>query len=106
MKEIICPDCGVEPGHLHKADCDVEQCADCGGQRLSCACRTEQSLRPPWTGEWPGVEVCREFGWFSRRAEGNGWVPCAQDMAGATEDLNRLHKEARWDRGLRRFVQV
>lgn len=58
----------------------------------------------PWTGIWPGVEECREFGWYSRWVEGSGWVRCDKDHPGAGADLNRLHSEARWDAEARRFV--
>jgi hypothetical protein len=33
-----CGDCGVHPGQLHKAGCDIEQCPLCGRQRMSCSC--------------------------------------------------------------------
>jgi hypothetical protein len=50
------------------------------------------------------VTECREFGWFARLVPGTGWVPCAAGEPGATEDLNRLHVSARWDRKRKRFV--
>lgn len=101
-----CRDCGVGPGEFHKGDCDIEQCPYCGGQLVSCGCRGTPPLddRMAWTGVWPGVAECREFGWYSRLVPGMGWVPCSADEQGAVEDLNRLHAEARWDRTEKRFV--
>lgn len=93
-----CHDCGASPGELHKKMCDVERCPDCGGQYISCDCE-EEPTRPrlPWTGIWPGVVECRKFGWYSKMVEGKGWVRCEKNDEGATEDLNRLHKDASWD---------
>jgi hypothetical protein len=58
-----------------------------------------------WTGLWPGVAECREFGWYARLVPGRGWVSCRPEEADAREDLNRLHIEADWDRGAKRFVR-
>jgi hypothetical protein len=33
-----CHDCGAEPGELHHAFCDWEECPSCGAQSLACDC--------------------------------------------------------------------
>jgi len=35
-----CGDCGARPGELHVPGCDLERCADCGGQVITCACQS------------------------------------------------------------------
>lgn len=111
--EDTCPKCGVAPGEIHAEGCDIERCPYCGGQLLSCLCPASERGVPDddrmaWTGEWPGVAECREFGWYAKLVEGKGWVRCKASERGACADLNRLHdpKEARWDRGKKRFVRV
>lgn len=59
----------------------------------------------PWSGEYPDCDVCREFNLWCRMVPGKGWVPCEQEHPEATEDLNRLHLVASWDRDLRRWVR-
>jgi hypothetical protein len=107
-----CHDCGAEPGQLHRRGCDVEPCPYCGGQALFCPCdgigvgHAPDDDRLPWTGEWPGTAECRAFGWYCRWGQaGRGWVRCGPGDPGATEDLNRLRKEARWDRGQKRWLR-
>jgi hypothetical protein len=105
-----CPECGVEPGQLHSPPCDVERCPDCGGQRFFCDCEpgdaeASDTPRLPWSGEWPGLAECREFGWYCRRRPGVlDWVACSADHPDAMEDLNRLGAEGVWDRERGRFV--
>ncbi len=101
-----CPDCGVLPGEFHRSGCDIEQCPYCGRQLIACVFPNAPPLDDsrPWTGLWPRVAECREFGWFARLVPGRGWVPCEADEEGAVEDLNRLRVEAIWDRELQRFV--
>ena len=62
--------------------------------------------RLPWTGEYPGRTECREFGWYSKWVEGEGWVRCEKDDPGAGPDLNRLNAgdRAEWSRDKRRWV--
>lgn len=105
MGDKICGDCGVQPGRLHLNGCDVERCADCGGQRISCDCEYPAKPRLKWTGTWPGDAECIEFGWYSKRNhKGVGYVRCSKDDPEAGPDLNRLYDDARWDKKLGRFV--
>lgn len=125
-----CHDCGAAPGEFHQPGCDVERCPFCGSQITSCGCirlhfvigydedpSTEQSReweralnekgRLPWTGEWPGVAECREFGWYSYWELGETTrrrVSCSADHPEASEDLNRLYSgEAVWDADAKRW---
>ena len=100
-----CHDCGVDAGEMHGDCCDVARCGRCGGQALSCSC--EEPINTVWTGLWPGVEACREFGWYSKRAE-IGWVSCDKDDKDATEDLNRLYEDpnCKWCPDKHRFILV
>jgi len=45
-----CPDCYVLPGQPHLDGCDVEQCQQCGSQRLTCKHPGPNAI---WTGEMP-----------------------------------------------------
>jgi hypothetical protein len=60
--------------------------------------------RLPWTGEWPGLLECREFGWYAKLVPGKGWQSCSKDDPQAHEDLNRLYYDAVWSPELGRFV--
>jgi hypothetical protein len=111
LRQSECPDCHVAVGERHKRGCDVEPCPYCGGQLLSCEHYCFGTVELPslddrmvWTGEWPGIEECREFGWYSKAVLG-GWVACAKDDPEASEDLNRLRKEAQWNRSKKRWVK-
>jgi hypothetical protein len=107
-----CPDCGTAPGELHVFGCDVERCPECGLQFISCGCFDDcddgEDIpgRLPWTGEWPDLAQCREYGlWCKRNPDGPGWIACNKDDPGATEDLNRLVVECDWDKKACKWVR-
>jgi len=62
--------------------------------------------RDVWTGDWPGWQECREFGWYARVIPGKGWCPCEANAPDAQPDLNRLPKQAEWDRLDKRYVRT
>lgn len=62
--------------------------------------------RLPWTGVWPGDVEAAEFGFWCRWVDGKGWVSCEATHPDATEDLNRLATEARWDAAARRWTRA
>jgi hypothetical protein len=100
-----CPDCGVAPGTVHVAECDVARCAVTGFQRLACSGFYDHDHgQDAWTGTWPGVQECEELGWYARLVPGEGWVPCSPDEPGATHDINRLVTEGRWDTERQRWL--
>ena len=125
MTDRPCNDCAVKPGELHRPGCDVERCPFCGGQLISCGCNREilqmedddADMNPiqsaewerrlqergliPWTGTWPGVAECVEFGWYAYFDK--GWHRCTDTHPEATADLNRLHVDAVWDAELKRW---
>lgn len=128
-----CHDCGVNPGQLHAPGCDVERCPRCGSQAISCGCIYEVcgmdiddlpddiyrngptdemyarwndewgSRRMPWSGIWPGVLECREYGLWAKLVDG-AWVTCDKDDPEATEDLNTLYCLGEWDQQKQRMV--
>ena len=97
-----CPDCDVKPGSRHKLGCDVERCYVCGDQFIGCNCDEAEIVhddRLPWTGEWPGVAECREYGLWAKLVVNRGWVACGKDDPEASPDLNALCF-CRWDKKL------
>lgn len=100
-----CPDCGVNVGEHHINGCDVERCPECGHQALSCSCSFITAPSIKWTGFWPGVKECQEFGWYSKLVPGRGWCDAQEDDPKSTEDLNRMYMDAKWDKEQQRFVK-
>ena len=106
LPTYLCPDCGAEPGHLHRGrGCPEEQCPACGLWWDGCYCEPAQVGLPrvPWRGTYPGVVECREYGFILKGAG-------PADPEGV-EDLNRLvlavhGGEIKWDRNWRRFVNA
>lgn len=94
-----CPDCQVDIGELHKWGCDVSRCKETGIQLLSCYVDPDdpdldEDWEPfhdcapcVWTGEWPGVKVCRENGWYVKMIGYDEPV----------EDLNSVPFRAVWN---------
>lgn len=122
LQKTDCPDCGVAPGVAHEEGCDVASCPFCGFQDLQCGSQREEDehgegIGPAfcsntdnqrtdgdmqvWTGVWPGVAECVEFGWWARwtvvteysrdgSPDSGELVPCAFEHPHARTDLNRL----------------
>lgn len=105
--ENKCHDCGASPGELHQHGCDTERCPVCGGQAISgCHPNVSDSDRMPWSGEWPGVAECREYGlWCYWDEKNRRWVKCNNDYPGATEDLNSLVKVCQWSQTQKRWIK-
>jgi hypothetical protein len=96
-----CPDCQVDPGERHQDGCDVARCRFVGRQYISCFDikvlpdgsldflePTDHACEPDrWTGEWPGVKVCRD----------NNWYNAPDSIFGYSEDLNSVPFRAVWN---------
>ena len=66
----------------------------------------EYGGRLPWTGEWPGTDEAREFGWYCKWVDGGGWVPCSEDDPNAQPNLNKLSARSRWIAEARKRVKI
>lgn len=58
----------------------------------------------PWSGLWPGIKECQEYGLYAKLVPGRGWVPCAPSDPEASEDLNTLVTRGKWDVDTQRWV--
>jgi len=101
--EKRCPDCDVLPGKFHLVGCDMELCSECGWQLISCDCKGEPRLK--WGGEQSTVTACRKWGWYAKLMPQQGFVKCDPDDDGAVEDINRLYREAGWDKNTQQWVR-
>lgn len=101
-----CPACKSKPNGLHASGCDVEQCPECGWQLLTCWCPRKHDAIPPenrmpWTGDWPNVAQCREYGLWCTRY---GLVQCDSTHLEAMPDITRLLNEGEWDKSSRKWI--
>jgi len=85
-----CGDCNVAPGEMHQPGCDVETCARCGGQTISCGCiyevcgidrETMQGQFPDIYESGPSAKMWAEWDakWDARR------IPWAGEIHGLAE---------------------
>ena len=113
-----CPSCLVAATEYHRCDCILETCPYCGRDLHSCMMRPKGCPRKstsfwppplddriPWNGRLIGVQECCDLGWFAKNVAGK-MVPCHADDPGALPDINRLHREAYWDRRQERFIAI
>ena len=109
-----CLSCEVAIGEYHRPGCVGELCPYCGRNlvfcmRLGCRCKSAPFWPPPlddripWNGTPIAAEKCYELDWFVRPVAGE-LVQCRGDEEGARPDIERLYREAIWDRRKGRFV--
>lgn len=111
-----CPDCGVAVGEPHVGGCDIARCLVTGWQDIACGGETHvfkgrwygehegECGEDVWTGYFPGVQECWEYGLYAKLVPGRGWVPTTEDDPDASEDLNRLVSIYKWDKDLHKYV--
>lgn len=107
-KSRPCPECNVEIGEFHLDDCGVDRCSKTGIQRLSCHMGPDHTGCGgiAWTGSWPGVEECHEYGFWAVFTPNEGWKTVPEGTPHAVENLNRLVQECVWDEFGRRWHKV
>jgi hypothetical protein len=87
-----CGCCEAEPGEYHSQGCDVERCARCGFQAISCSCiyqihgidmDTMEFTHPEIYSEGPTNEMYERWDseWGSRRLRWTGFWPGTQEAA-------------------------
>lgn len=69
---MLCPDCGVLPGQLHRRACEVECCPRCETTWMNCECEEHSTERVPWSGEVTGADEALEAGLDTRLDHGTG----------------------------------
>lgn len=96
-----CPDCNAGLNEFHGENCDVARCAVSGIQLFSCCVfdtsEIHECINTTWSGYWPGIEECFEYGLFAWFCPNVGFIPCGPEHPEAICDLNRLIVRYRWD---------
>lgn len=108
---------GLNPETLKEERFDIYE--NGATPEMEAALETEEEKhggRFRWDGEWPGVADCRRLNlwcyWGSRATDEpikfdlktpGHYIPCSNDHPNATEDLNRLHTEAQWNKHTRQW---
>lgn len=107
-----CNNCGVSPRSQHESGCDTARCQYTGLQEISCSfsstlnhkIHAHTCIPDVWTGRWPGVAECEEYGFWSYFVPGQ-WISCDRDHPEAVHDLNRLVLECMWDREQQKWIR-
>jgi hypothetical protein len=76
-----------------------------GASRLTQVVELTELVRHAGQSLGDSFEECEAWGWFARLVPGKGWVRCKKDDRDASPDLNRLDKDARWDRANKKWVR-
>lgn len=108
--DYYCPHCTLDDkSRMHKQGCPLEQCPACGRHLRKCVCSSSgpdaAMDRLPMPSKDPSYLACEALGWFVK-LEGDVWVQCGADSAGAIPDVSRLYSEARWDSLQKQFVPI
>lgn len=94
---------GIDPNTMEEEQPDIWM----HGLPEDLAEQYEEYIAPmllPWEGYWPGVIECREYGFWSKWVEGQGWVQCDADDPDASESLNTLASRCIWDQKSKKYV--
>lgn len=119
---MACPDCRVDSGAPHAADCSIAICWVTGEQRLphwlhpdtvaqlpglatSMIDRDHDCGEDVWTGELPGTDAARQLGLWCYW-DGAAFVSCTENHFGAQPDLAAIQSVCRWDQGARCWVPI